>query len=470
MKKNDRGSFLTALWWLMGCVCLGVMLLLFTPAQSRLSLTENRMLAGAPQLTVQTLLNGEFFAGVEDYLSDGFFGRDEVVGWTEDALAVFDKRTEDERYAQEAEELSRQLAQDAAGEEAEPEETPESTAEPTPEVTATPEPTAVPTATPTAAPTATPAPVVEATPVPTQTPRAIVPLDGSEVYTLKLTGVDGKDTQVYEYPAENVMTFAAVLNQLADMLPEDGEVHYMQVPVSGVARRVRTNLKTYNGWVSDVETALQTQVKQNVYIHNAPGILSQPLANKEDVFYHNDHHWTPLGAWYVINSIMESRGYPAMPYETYEYFDHYMSKDKAGREDWLHLLEPLAPTHSYILTNLTESEELEFMNKKYTSYIAYINNTRLPWRRFTGGFGNERKALLISDSFGNVFLPYMLAYYGEVHMTDLRDDYFSEKDAGGTFAELVAYHQPDDIYVVLSTANGLNSYNSLTVFGRTISK
>jgi len=510
MKKNGKGSFLAALWWLMGCLCLGVLLVLLAPRESRLSQSENRMLAGFPTLTAETLKSGEFFSGIEDYLSDGFFGRDQVVAWTDTVLGAFDKRTEEQRQIQEAAEVELLLVADAQSEELpevteEPEAeatpdptaeptvaataTPEPTAEPTVAATATPEPTATPTATPTLTPVPveTPAPTAESTPspapvcntpapmptptvAPTATPKVIVPLEEGAEYTLELTGIEGKNTHVYTYPAENLMTFAGVLNQLAGMLDVDGEVHYLQVPVSGVGRRVRTNLAAYNGWISTMEDALQTQVKENVYIHNAPAILNDALANKEDVFYHTDHHWTPLGAWYAVNSIMESRGYPAMPFEEYEYFTRIMGRDKAGREDWLYLLDPLGPTHSYILTHLTEAKEIDFMNPKYTTYIAYINNTRLPWRRFTGGFGNDRKALLISDSFGNVFLPYLLPYYGEVHMTDLRDDYYNEKDAGGTFAELVAYHDVDDVYVVLSTANGINSHNSLVVFGETISK
>ncbi len=490
MNKNGKGSFLAALWWLMGCLCLGVLLLLLSPRESRLSQAENRMLAGFPELSAETLKSGAFFSGIEDYLSDGFFGRDQVVDMTDSVIGIFDKRTEEQIQIQEAAEIERLLVLDAQGGAEMPEEipapepTPQPTAEPTAEPSPTPtaEPTATPSPTPTvtAAPTQTavptakvtpsPAPTPTATPEPTATPKVIVPLEPGTEYSLELTGIDGKNTLVYHYPAENLMSFASTLNQLSDMLPEDGEIHYLHVPVSGVGRRVRTNLVTYNGWVSNMEDALQTQVKERVYIHNAPAILNDALVNKEDVFYHTDHHWTPLGAWYAVNSIMESRGYPAMPYEEYEYYDHLMGRDKAGREDWLHLLEPLNPTHSYVLTNLTETKELDFMNKKYTTYIAYINNTRLPWRRFTGGFGNDRKALLISDSFGNVFLPYLLPYYNEVHMTDLREDYYDEKEAGGTFAELLRYHEIDDVYVVLSTANGVNSYNSLTAFGRTISK
>lgn len=53
-------------------------------------------------------------------------------------------------------------------------------------------------------------------------------------------------------------------------------------------------------------------------------------------------------------------------------------------------------------------------------------------------------------------------------MTDLRASYFKEIYAGGTFAELLKYHQIDDIYVVLSTSNGINSKNSQEVMWNTI--
>ena len=55
-------------------------------------------------------------------------------------------------------------------------------------------------------------------------------------------------------------------------------------------------------------------------------------------------------------------------------------------------------------------------------------------------------------------------------MTDLRSSYFDEKEAGGTFTELMKLHEIDDIYVVLSTSNGINSKSSLQVFWNAITK
>lgn len=331
---------------------------------------------------------------------------------------------------------------------------PEPTPEPTPETTATPSPTPAPTA----------------TPEPTATPRVIVPLDPDAVYTLELIADEEKTSQVYSYPAENVSVFAQNLNDLRAMLPADGEVHYLHVPVAAVGRRLTIRKSEFIGWESTMEEAMATQVVEGVTVHDVPQILNDALVRKEDLYYYTDHHWTPLGAWYAADHIMQQRGYPGIPYEEYQYTSRIFDRDKVGREDWLNMLHPLAPTHSFVLTHLNEETEIAFMHYKSTSYTGYINNTRTPWRRFDTGFGSERKALLISDSFGNVFLPYMLPYYGEVHMTDLRGSYFDEKEAGGTFRELVAYHGIDDIYVVLSTSNGINSKNSLEVFHKTISK
>ncbi len=547
MKQRRRGAFLAALWWLVGCLCLGVLLLLLAPRQERFSEQENRMLAGFPSFSRETLASGAFFTGVEDYLSDGFFARADVIEAAEASLELFNHQTEEQRQIQQEAETNALLAADAdgslweqemaeeAGEEAAPQEagpgrialsgaasvtpaaavaTPVASPSGAPSVAASATPTAAPStapsvaasATPTAAPSAAPSVAASATPAaavatpaaspsavpsvapsatpapaaatatpdaapspsPTPTPRVIVPLAQDASYRLELLESETEASRIYEYSAANVMTFAQTLNYLKALLPDGGEVHYLQPPVADVGRRLSVRTSPYIGWRSDMEDALATQVTEGVHIYNVPEILNGPLTAKQDIYYYTDHHWTPLAAWYAVEAIMRERGYPVIPYDAYEYQSRIMRRDHVGREDWLHFLYPLAPTHSYVLTYLTDEKELPFMNYRSTTYTGYINNTRTPWRRFTSGYGSQRRALLISDSFGNVFLPYLLPYYGEVHMTDLRASYFKEIYAGGTFAELLKYHQIDDIYVVLSTSNGINSKNSQEVMWNTI--
>ncbi len=501
--KEGKGSFVVALWWLLGCFCLGVLLLLLAPREARMSESEKRLLAGAPVASRENVLSGEFFTDIEEYLCDGFFSREAVINATDDLIGVFDKRTEEQKLIQEEARINQQLTMDAQAAE-EPEEqsapeitTPEPTQAPTsaptetPEPTPTLEPTPEPTAEPTPAPTETPAethqptaeptpsvtpeatstPTLQPTPEPTATPKVIIPLAEDAVYQFLLVRDEEKADEIYTYPAENITNFAASLNHLKEKLPEDGEIHYMQVPVAAVGVRVCGRNSQFIGWKSTMEDALQSQVREGIYIHNAPAILNDHLAAKEqDVYYFTDHHWTPKGAWYALEAVMQSRGYPVVGFEEYTYQRKLMDKTDNGREDWIMAMEPLLPVDSVVLTHLTEEKECPFMYYKSRDYVTYLYGTHTPWRRFISGYGTDRRALVICDSFGNVFVPYLLPYYDQVHMTDLRNSYYDVEEAGGTFSELLAYHEIDDIYIVFSTSNGINSANSQKVFWKSITE
>jgi len=220
-----------------------------------------------------------------------------------------------------------------------------------------------------------------------------------------------------------------------------------------------------------MEDALQSQVVDGIYIHNAPAILNDHLAGGEmDLYYFTDHHWSAKGAWYALEAVMQSRGLPVVGYDEYQYQRKKMGVDDSGREDWIEAMYPLTPVKGVIISHLDQEKESMLINYKSRDYVTYLSGTYTPWRRFDTGYGTDRKALVICDSFGNAFVPYLLPYYDEVHMTDLRRDYFDPEEAGGTFSELVAYHQIDDIYVILSTSNGINSSNSLVTFWETISQ
>ena len=121
----------------------------------------------------------------------------------------------------------------------------------------------------------------------------------------------------------------------------------------------------------------------------------------------------------------------------------------------------LLPAHSYVVTHQDTLKEISLMNYDSVTYLAFMNNSRQPWRKVVTGANTGRKCLIICDSFGNDFAPYLLPYYDEVHMTDFRYGYYDKSEAGGTMASLCAYHGIDDIYLVFSTANGLRKDNSI---------
>ena len=213
---------------------------------------------------------------------------------------------------------------------------------------------------------------------------------------------------------------------------------------------------------------MEALAADGVYIYNAPALLSEGLSQGEYLYYRTDHHWTPRGAYKVASAMLARQGLPVTSYGDYQYkvnpgylgsiYTENPSAALKAMADDIEVPSSLAPVRSYILHNLTDSREIAYMRPDWNNYLAYLQGTQTPWRRIVSGAATGRRALVVADSFGNCFAPFLLPYYDEVHMVDLRKGNFSIEEAGGSVSDYMDYYGIDDVYVVLSTASGLN-YN-----------
>ena len=436
---KNKFSFLTALWWILLLAVLGFFLLAATDKHSRESEDENRMLAAFPTLSGKSLADASFMNGFEDFLSDAFFGREGVTKFTDRVMDKFSVLT--------GENPAEKPAADA----------PEETAAP-------------------AAPAAPEEPVHEDEPQaadavddPDENLEEEPLLGGDEIISqntsyLWLKQTDGDVKKIYSFSRKNLETYAKTLRMMLDYLPADGQILFTQAPLASIGNRWTDQPSTYCGWGSSAETMLRECIGDEARIHvfNSMAILEPHIAAGEKMFYQTDHHWTAEGAYVVASEMMKAQGLPVVPYEEYDYKAiRSKAQTKKGVHDTFNALYPLLPARSLIVTNRTNETELPLMNYSVPTYRTFMNNTRKPWRRIITGFNTGRKALVICDSFGNAFAPYLLPYYDEVHMADFRKGDFDKKLAGGSMGELMQYFGIDDVYIVTSTANGLRKNNSL---------
>ena len=469
--KEKKFSFVATLWWCLGLLLLGSFLMVFAPRESRASYTENRMLSGFPAFTAENVLSGTFMSGMESFLSDGFFRRDDVIALSDSLVGCLDCRTEEDRLLMD--DTEKQLTELTGVYEDETEEaetyddeigpydegaslgTIRSFVKRTPSVGR-----ALASATPLLGGTSSISVEPTVSPTPASADNAEAP------YTLSVIKKDGSSTRVYSYSEKNMRTFAETLNLWRSHLPEDGAVFFAQIPISSTSQRLTLQRKVYSGWQSNMESGLQAMVGDGVHIYNAPEILAPAIEDREDVYFSMDHHWTPLGAYYVCAKMIADQGYPVLSYDEYTYEIIKSKPNRDGSRDRLDVLHPLLPARSLIVTHLTEEEEIPLMNYEGRTYVVYMNNTRTPWRRVVTGFRTGRNALVVCDSFGNAFTPFLLPYYDEVHMVDPRKGYYSKAEAGGNIGELIRAFGINDVYIILSTTNGVNSKNGLDYLRR----
>ena len=461
---------------------LGALLLIFGEKEARPSTTENRMLAGFPELSVATVKDGSFMSGLEEYLSDGMFDRDRIV----EGVSTLMTRLSLQQTTEDAinDELYEQVQAFAGGSDAdyipETEKTPD--ADP-PEPELTPEPTTEPTPAPEDAPAATGSPedpeAAETapagspepeTPAPTEEPvpdpsPAETDLSSVKSCVLTCTQKDGTKKTIYEFPKAKVQRMIRLLNAYRAVLPEDGHMFFTQPAFPGVANYL--SHEGYLGWDSDLEETINAYANDGVLMVSALDVLEQPLLDGENIYFRTDHHWTPRGACYVVNEFLRKLGIDPRPYDEYSfvtYTNFYGSAfaNKPGsrsgmRPDTLDVLIPKTPVKGYVMQWDRTTRESPLINTGRNSYLAYLGGTQGPWRRFDTGVDCGRSCLVIGDSYDCVFIPFLTPYYETVHATDVRDDYYDMKHIKWSISEYIAENHIDDVYFVLSTASGVNT-------------
>lgn len=412
----------------------GVFMLLFMQKDSTASETENRMLQGLPSLTVKNLASGQFADEFDNYLSDNALGRDSAISAANGILSAFSTISGDEAFEKKNQEMEQRLEAEGgiqnAAAEVEEEEDDEG------EIS-----TGL---------------VLSA---------GEMPIDSRKSY-MWYVKTDGTLSVKYEYLKTNVDTYAQTLLMLKDCLPADGVINFVEGPLASQANRWRDQQDVYSGWGSSLELMLQQSLggARNINVYSAWNLLAPYVCGETPMFYFTDHHWSAEAAYIIASAMLEDQGLPVIPYDEYRYKAITSSAiDEEGRRDVFNVLYPLTPVHSYVVKRGVD-HEISLMAYDVATYTSFMNGSREPWRKITTGAGTGRKALVVCDSFGNAFTPYLLAYYDEVHMCDFRYGYYDHNEAGGYIKDNIAKYGIDDVYIVISTANDLRKDNSIKYF------
>ena len=429
-------TFLVTLWWVILCGVLGACLLLFTSHVPVISKEENRMLAGMPTLSLVTLKNGDWSESFEQFLTDQFFLRSEVVDAATAFQHVFSTLTVDELLSGESDEAFVPVIDN-------PDETEEAAAV---------------------------IPAVEAEQTAEETTDQsgqTTPVITGESASVWLNHLDGTQTALFTYQLEDIQKAAQTINELAALLPEDGRMHVLLAPRSQTANKLALHLDTESGWSSETEDALTALVSENVSIHSAYDVFEQPILRGAYVYFRTDHHWTALGAYLAAQTMLEDGGYQTIPLEDYtvqEIDDFLGSIYLHGRSaklkelvDRIDVYEPLLPAQSFRVANAYPKNELPVIDETQTNYLVFFGGTYGPYRYVDGGYQTGRNMLMICDSFGNSIAPFFMPYYDKVYMVDFRPEHYDKDEARGSVKDYVSRCGIDDIYIVLSDSNGIGS-------------
>ena len=368
------------------------------PLRPKHSEIEKRDLASFPGLTAAGLWDGSWFTDVGTWYSDTYPLREMLIGGASKVEGL---------YGFQGEQIVAGSAQ---------------TADEVPDV----EEDAV----------VTPAPVATSTPTPEPTQELE---DGTIHEEPEMAGdvyIAGDTAfELYYFSQASADAYASMVNTVHARLGSGVGVYDLLAPTSfGVC--LDENIQEQMGASS------QKDAFQYIYSRLDPGVKKVDVFdelvrhNAEYIYFRTDHHWTQLGAYYAYRIFAEQKG--IRPHELSE-FEHRTYPDFLGsfyaysnqaealknNPDTIEAYVPSSTNNMMFVEKSGEQRQWKIINDvsqyaagvKYSCFIGGDN----PYSRIDNPVLTDGSScVVIKESYGNAFVPFLVDHYQTVHVIDYR--------------------------------------------------
>lgn len=431
---------LTGLWY----IC-------FAPREETYHEGENRNLAAAPKLSLSAFWDGSMSNDMEKWLLDRFWARDAAMDISmgikdlgsiasfEDALVIMgredDALTNNDLDEDRLEDMMNDLLNASTTPSTQPDGTiPDDTQ---PDGT-----------------------------TPSETEKKLTVEDYPELLAIKSSS-GGKEAILKRHRRTYALALTSVLNRVAALLPEDGQVLFTMVPQSNVANAfLATDDREY--FTSEAEEMIDAFSSDNVHAFSTAQILSDSLVRGDYVYFRSDMHWTPEGVYQVYCEMVQAAGQTPTPWEDFNieteenflgtYYRDNPSSYMKNDPDTLTLVSPKFDLEFRRITGKDTYQVIPLLDmeaKQSDRYSIYLGGSAGPWSYTVSDNGKTENCLVITDSFGLPFVPMVATNYGQVHYLDTR--YFKKSTVGYTVKEMMEKYDITDVYVIVGD---LHSYGS----------
>ena len=267
--------------------------------------------------------------------------------------------------------------------------------------------------------------------------------------------------EMYYQNKANSQRYAALINAAAAKLDGKAKVYTVVVPLA-YAYNDKVLQKTD---ASDPKAAIDSMygavTHQNAICVDAYGALA--AHKSEYLYFRTDHHWTARGAYYAYTAYCQSAGLTAHPLDYYEklefggflgtLYSHTKAPALQKNPDTVEAFVPVGSNNLYVHT--ADGQRQKFTGgvvrkdtdkmyaaaaSKYNCFLTSDNpsgTTQSYYCSIENPNVNDGSAVvLVKESFGNCFAPFLVDHYQYVYVIDYRyfdgdlTEFVTEKGAG----------------------------------------
>ena len=258
------------------------------------------------------------------------------------------------------------------------------------------------------------------------------PYQSGGVYVVGSAGYE-----MYNYVGSLAEKYQSTVNAVADSLSGVSQVYAMAIPLS-------SGSTLPDELFSDIPGSDQAQAEKDILAGMGQNVKTIPLHDvmmshrTEYIYFRTDHHWTALGAYYAYVQFCTAKGITPHNLSDYEvsqfpgflgsfYNDGGKPDAMKNDPDTVNAYHPVSATASMKYGDNENStltggqvifdESTASASLKYGTFImgdnpfTVIENPEV---------SNGESCIVVKESFGNAFVPFLVDHYQTVYVVDYR--------------------------------------------------
>ena len=237
--------------------------------------------------------------------------------------------------------------------------------------------------------------------------------------------------EIFSYSESIVQNYADLINKTAKAMPDGVKFYSLVAPTSAEfygTQQYRTGSHSQYDAIKKIYEKLDDSIiKVDAY---------SPLNDHADeyIYFRTDHHWTARGAYYAYTGFCKKAGltapelsaFPTRKIEGFvgTFYRSAQSDVLKNNPDYVECFDLIVDAENTVYSNssLTNGVKTYVIAKEVKSsnkYLAFIAGDQ-PIEKITTSVKNGKKILVLKESYGNAFVPFLCNNYEEVYVIDPR--------------------------------------------------
>lgn len=271
--------------------------------------------------------------------------------------------------------------------------------------------------------------------------------------------------ELFTYRESSAKAYAKAVNALAKDLDGKAEVYDMVIPLSsGIT--FPDNLEDKIDSTNQRDAMLSIMGMMNSQVKSVDIYDALMKHRKEYIYFRTDHHWTALGAYYAYTALCEEMGIEPEKLEEYEtrefegfvgsFYNDTKNESLKKHPDVITAYLPKSEAKMHVTPAKGQDYDWDIIydvsaygaSLKYSTFIASDN----PFTEITNQtLTDESACIVVKESFGNAFVPFLVDHYQHVYVVDYR--YWQ-----GNLAKLAKEKKAKDVILLNNLSMIRNQY------------